>query len=156
MKITAWRIVQARHVQSAFTGEGARLFPGRWNPRGTPMIYTAGSLSLAAMEMLVHLDAPEVLKLYMNIPVTFDTALCTRLSPAEMPSNWADNPPPLATQLMGADWVRRAASAVLAVPSAIVHIETNYLLNPAHPDFSRIQIGGAAEFEFDPRLLKTH
>ena len=57
MSITAWRIVRARFADSAFDGEGARRYGGRWNSRGTRMVYTAGSQALAALEMLVHLDA---------------------------------------------------------------------------------------------------
>lgn len=154
MKITAWRIVQARHVRTAFTGAGARLFSGRWNQRGTPMVYTAGSLSLAAMEMLVHLDAPEILKLYMTVQMRFDSSLCRWLSPDDLPSDWADNPPPQSTRRIGTAWVHRADSAVLAVPSAVVHVDTVFLLNPGHPDSSKIQVGKAVDFSFAPRLLK--
>jgi len=153
--ITAWRIVQTRHAHTAFTGEGASLYPGRWNQRGTRMVYTAGSLSLAALEMLVHLEAPALLDLYVSVPVTFDESICRRIDCAGLPPDWAFDPLPPSTQLIGTTWVQNGDSAVLAVPSAIVRMETNFLLNPAHPDFAHIQIGGASAFRFDPRLAKT-
>ena len=154
MKITAWRIVQACHLSHAFTGAGASYYPGRWNERGTPVIYTAGSLSLAAMEMLVHLGSAEVLNPYMSIPVSFDDGLCRQLSYSDLPSDWVADPAPRSTRAIGAKWIIEEESAVLAVPSAIVHIETVFILNPQHPDFSRIKIGDASEFRFDSRLKK--
>lgn len=155
MKITAWRIVQARHLPIAFTGEGAQNYPGRWNLRGTPVVYTAGSLSLASLEILVHLGHAEMLHRYMCIPVSFDDSLCRQLARSDLPPDWAADPAPDSTRTLGARWVADGSSAVLAVPSAIVHIETIFILNPRHPDFRRITIGNASEFRFDPRLLKT-
>ena len=61
MIIRAWRIVQMRFADRAFEGERARLFGGRWNRRGTPIIYTAESLSLATLEILVNLDSATTL-----------------------------------------------------------------------------------------------
>ncbi|HPO08548.1 MAG TPA: RES domain-containing protein [bacterium] len=92
MKITAWRIVQARHLPGAFIGVGARDFPGRWNERGIPVVYMAGSLSLAAMEMLVHLGHADMLNLYLSIPVRFDESLCRRLASSDLPPDWAAYP----------------------------------------------------------------
>ena len=152
MTITAWRIVQVKHMPTAFSGDGARDHPGRWNDRGTPVVYTAGSLSLAAMEMLVHLGSADLLRPYVSIPVTFDERLCVRLDPAGLPADWASCPVPASTRAIGTRWIADAHSPVLAVPSAIVHIETIFLLNPRHPDFSRIVVSGAGEFRFDPRL----
>lgn len=154
MKITAWRIVQARHLPKAFSGEGARDFPGRWNERGTPVVYTASSLALAAMEMLVHLGHSDLLGLYMSVPIQFDASICRQLAPSDLPTNWADEPAPSSTRAVGTQWVQEGKSAVLAVPSAVIHVETVFLLNPGHRDFARIVMGDAEEFHFDPRLLK--
>ena len=154
MKITAWRIVQARQFAAAFSGVGARLYPGRWNERGTPLIYTAGSLSLAVMELLVHLDTAEVLNQYLYMPVSFDEKLCNRLAMPALPPDWAVAPAPLSTRAIGAAWVNSGSSVVLAVPSAVIHIETVYLINPQHPRFKEVQIGAAHAFQFDARLVK--
>jgi len=153
VKITAWRIVQARHQDRSFDGEGAKQNPGRWNHPGIPLIYTAGSLSLAALEILVHVEIVEVLRLYVCIPVVFDEALCRRLDLRHLPKNWSDNPIPISTRDLGSAWAKRLDSGLLAVPSAVIPLETNYLLNPRHPDFPKIEIGTGSQFRFDARLL---
>jgi RES domain-containing protein len=118
------------------------------------MVYTAGSLSLAAMEMLVNIGAEQVLSAYMSVPVTFDEDLCKRLNPRQLPASWASYPIPPATRDIGTAWARSKTSAVLAVPSAVVQIETNFLLNPLHPDFPKIGIGRAEAFAYDRRIIK--
>lgn len=142
-------------MAGAFDGEGARRYGGRWNHKGTPVIYTAGSVSLAALEMLVHLEASQLLNAYVCIPLTFDTTLCRRLDVASLSPNWRTYPASTSTRDLGAAWVQGAQSAILAVPSALVPTETNYLINPAHPDFSRLHIGSPEDFHFAPRLIKT-
>jgi RES domain-containing protein len=151
---TAWRIVQAAVEKSAFSGEGAWLYPGRWNSRGTPVVYAAGSRPLAILEILVHLGAPDLLSRYVLIPVTFASGLCRKLSPGELPEDWRADPPPDSTRTLGTAWVTSGASPVLAVPSAVVLGETNYLLNPRHPDFGKLRIGAPEPYRFDIRLRK--
>jgi RES domain-containing protein len=153
--IHACRIVKSRHAAAAFSGDGARKLGGRWNSRGVAMVYTAGSASLAILEMLVHLQAPEVMKRYAIIGVTFEDSLVSEIDPAALPKAWRKSPPPAAVQRIGDAWVAAARSAVLRVPSVIVPSEWNYLLNPAHPDFAKIIIGSKQMVQFDPRLIKT-
>ncbi len=105
------------------------------------------------MEMLVHLDSQELLDLYLCIPVEFDDSLCLRLPPADLPPDWASDPPPDSARHLGSAWLDKGESAVLAVPSAIVPLESNFLINPLHKDFARIRIGAPDEFRFDPRLI---
>ena len=154
MTVTAWRIVQERHLGSAFSGEGARRFPGRWNERGIPLVYTAGSLALAAMEMLVHLNEADALDRYVCIPVRFDSRFCQRLDAADLPSDWTTIPAPVSTRALGTHWVFRASSPVLAVPSCLVPVESLFLINPQHPDFRKLTFGQADAFRFDTRLFK--
>ena len=151
---TAWRIVKNRHAATAFDGEGARQFGGRWNSPGTGMVYCSESLSLAALELLVNLEAGDLLAAYTAFPVTFPDTIVHTLDPTSPPANWRDYPPPVALQLLGDQWIAGLASAVLRVPSVVVEHEHNLLLNPAHPDFPRITIGKARPFRFDPRLSK--
>ena len=152
---TAWRIVKAARVRDAFSGEGARRAGGRWNPPGAAVVYTAGSLALAALEVLVHLDGPQLLPSYRQIPVEFDQGLCRYLDLAALPPDWSDNPAPESTRRMGAEWITSQASLILAVPSAVVPDELVFLINPAHRDLPRLQIGKPASFRFDPRLIKN-
>lgn len=152
MKTRAWRLVKKKHAATAFDGEGARLFDGRWNSAGTRLVYTSGTLSLAALENLVHLNPPVSFQL-VSIPIEFDTALVEKITLAALPPDWLEEPPPPSTAGIGDRWVKQARSAVLQLPSVIIPAESNYLLNPAHPDFKKIRIGKPAPFSFDPRLL---
>lgn len=148
----AWRIVKEKHAATAFDGEGAWRFGGRWNSHGRRVVYTSATLSLAALENLVHLNPPVTFK-YVAIPVEFDEALVEAISHAGLPVDWTEEPPPPSTTGIGDLWVKEARSAVLELPSVIIQAETNYLLNPAHPDFKKITIGKPVPFSFDSRLL---
>ena len=149
---TAWRIVKARYADRAFDGEGARLYGGRWNSPGIAVVYLASSRSLAALEMAVHLDRAALLASFVFISCEFDERLMTVVAPHALPPDWRDDPPPPALAAIGDSWVKAARSALLEIPSAIVEQEANYLLNPAHPDSSRIRIGEPEAFAFDRRL----
>ena len=148
----AWRIVREDHRSAAFDGEGAWLFGGRWNSRGTRMVYTSITLSLAALETLVHLNPPVAYK-YVAIPIEFDEALVETVAAMDLPADWNEEPPPPSTAEIGDRWVRESRSAVLKLPSVIISAELNYLLNPGHSDFKRIRIGKPMPFSFDPRLI---
>lgn len=148
----AWRIVREDHGSAAFDGEGAWRFGGRWNSRGTRMVYTSGTLSLAALETLVHLN-PLVAFKYVAIPVEFDEALLETFAASDLPADWNEEPPPPSTAEIGDRWVKESRSPVLELPSVIIPAEPNYLLNPAHSEFKRIRIGKPVRFSFDPRLI---
>ena len=152
--IAAWRIVKQRHSANAFDGEGARLFGGRWNSPGVAVVYVASSRSLAALEMAVHLDRSTLLSSFVLIPCEFDDRFVTSVPRDTLPIDWRRDPPPPRLAEIGDAWVGAAATAVLQVPSAVIEAETNYLLNPAHPDFGRIRVGAPEKFEFDSRLIK--
>lgn len=151
-RLTAWRIVKARYAATAFDGEGARRFGGRWNSKGVPVIYAAGSQALAVLELLVHLESSDLLKHYGLIPVTFDEALVEALDPRSLPANGRRRPTPAAVRALGDAWVASGRSAVLRVPSAVVPGEHNYLINPLHDDFARLTIGTPQPYRFDRRL----
>ena len=148
----AWRIVREDHGSTAFDGEGAGRFGGRWNSLGTRTVYTSATLSLAALETLVHLNPPVAFK-YVAIPIEFDEALVETFATSDLPADWNEEPPPPSTAEIGDRWVKESRSAVLELPSVIIPAEPNYLLNPAHSDFKRIRIGKPTPFSFDPRLI---
>lgn len=152
MKLQAWRIVRVRHAATAFDGEGAWRYGGRWNSRGTRIVYTSATLSLAALEILVHLNPPVPFE-YRAIPVEFDARLVQKVDPGALPAGWAEHPPSVASQQIGDAWAREGRSAVLEVPSVIVPGESNFLIHPTHPDFPRIRLGTAIPFALDRRLL---
>lgn len=148
-----WRICSRRYRR--FDGEGARLYGGRWNYAGTSIVYTSGSLSLAALELFVHVDtdlAPDgLVAIPADIPE--DVAVGT-VDIAKLPRNWRAYPAPEALKDIATAWVKGSSTAVLAVPSVVIPSEQNYLLNPGHRDFRRVRIQKARPFEFDPRLWK--
>jgi len=147
--MVAFRIVKRRFAGSAFSGAGARLFGGRWNTVGTPLIYTAGSLSLAILEWRMHLaDWPALPMVYFIL--RFDEGLVWE--PHSLPKGWAKVPAGTPTAYFGDAWFESGRSAVMRVPSAIVPNEFNYLLNPLHKDFRKIQISKPRSLKVDPRL----
>ena len=154
MSVTAWRITKRKHARNAFDGEGAREFGGRWNNPGTAVVYAAQSQSLAALEMLVHLDSSDLLEKYVLLAAEFDDSLVRRVGLSDLPRNWRADPPPLQVRLIGDDWILGGSSVVLQVPSALVPGESNFLLNPGHQDFAKVRIGKPLAFRFDPRLGK--
>ena len=150
---TVWRLVTARVSENAFSGEGARRYGGRWNLKGTPLVYTAGSQSLAMLEMLVQ-DGPLRAR-YVMIPAEIPSAVeIERVNADVLPPHWRDLAALEALQRIGTEWAVQLTPAVLAVPSAVIPDETNYLINPKHPDLARISIGEPQELATDLRLIK--
>jgi RES domain-containing protein len=146
-----WRLTKARYLGTAWDGEGARRTGGRWNSAGTAVVYTSATLSLALVEALVHLPSG-VLPAFVAVPLEIDDSLVTVLEAKDLPGDWRRDPAPPSTRAVGDAWVVASASAALRVPSVVVPMEFNYVLNPRHPDFARVVIGAAMPFPFDPRL----
>jgi RES domain-containing protein len=149
---TAWRVVTHRYANTAFSGEGARLYGGRWNPKGLAMVYMAQSQSLALLEMLVQ-DAP-LRASYLMISVRVPAQVITHIDQATLPADWRDLSARAEPQQIGAEWIHAGTSAALAVQSAVVPAESNYLLNPAHADYALLETGAQAEWLTNLRLLR--
>lgn len=150
--VSAWRITKRKHARSAFTGEGARLYGGRWNSHGTSIIYTAESQSLAVLEILV--DSPGLLKKYVLFQIRIHESYIVAVDAAALPRNWRAEPAPAKVQKIGDEWVTSATSAVLRVPSTLVPGESNFLLNLRHADFPKLQFSESIPLHFDPRLIE--
>ncbi|CAN7620176.1 RES family NAD+ phosphorylase [Phenylobacterium sp. LjRoot164] len=135
----------AKAAFTALDGEGARIYGGRWNSPGRPMIYTAASPSLTLLEVLVHLDLPPEL-----IPA--DYRLLSVYVPDDAPIEDLSEPPddPLAA---GDGFLQRGEALVLRVPSAVVPQESNCLINPRHPAAALLRLDADHSFTFDPRLF---
>lgn len=117
------------------------------------VIYTAESLSLAILEFFVHLnpnDTPDLVTIAADAP---ERVKIERVDSHSLPSGWRATPAPPELADIGTAWVKKMSTAILAVPSAIVPNETNYLLNPRHDDFAKIRVAAPERFSFDPRLL---
>lgn len=151
--LTVWRITTARFVTSAFTGEGARLYGGRWNPKGYPIVYTAESRSLALLEMLVQ-DDPQRAN-YVLVPAHIPNGLSiTTIQTQELPEDWRNLSTRDTLQAIGKNWLTSMRSAILSVPSAVLPAERNYLINPNHSDFQKIMLGSPESLQTDMRLYK--
>jgi RES domain-containing protein len=151
-EVIGWRIVKAKHASSAFSGEGARLFEGRWNSSGVRMVYCSEHLSLAALEILVHTRPVTMPGKFRVFRVVWSDALMISLKESELPRGWNAEPPGPASKRIGNEWIKNARSAVLALPSVIVPLERTFLLNPHHSDFRKIKIIDSGDFVLDPRL----
>jgi RES domain-containing protein len=152
--ITSWRITTADYAESAFDGEGARLYGGRWNSRGVRVVYTSSTAALAALELLVRIVRDEPLRNYILFACSFDGPLVEDADRKSLPAGWRVSPPPQTLREVGNVWIQRGSSAVLRVPSAVIETESNYLLNPEHSDFRKIQIAEPIPFSLDMRLIR--
>ena len=144
-----YRISMA-HRADSLTASG---YPGRWNSKGKYVIYTAASRALACLENVVHRSGEG---LQSNFKVTTihipDKLRIKEISIADLPNEWYSIQNYIVTQQQGDQWLEKTESAILKIPSAIIQLETNYLLNPNHSDFKKIKIKKVKDFVFDPRI----
>lgn len=146
-----YRISKCTYIND-LSGTGARLYGGRWNNIGRPMVYTASSRSLAVLEVLVHLPPTIIPDDFCQ--VTFDVPNDVQVLDVDaLPENWQDYPEPSLLKSMGDAFLKLNKHLLLKVPSAIVKEEFNYLLNPAHPKAHLVKIVEQKVFTFDERLL---
>lgn len=151
-----WRVVKKKLKSTAFDGEGARLYGGRWTSVGRRAVYTSSSVALATLEILVHLGLANrsvVVNSYVFYRVDIPERLVVEVDPDDLPSNWAAPIAPAELSVIGDAWLDARAKPVLRVPSAVVFSEPNLILNPEHPQFSRLSIGPEQPYAFDSRLL---
>lgn len=138
-----WRIVDARHVDAAFSGEGSLGHPARWHSGRLPIVYTATTQALAALEVLVHVDDRRQLRFFRLIPCDVDDDLVTPL-PDDLPRGWHRSRGTAETRAFGDRWLESGSSYGLAVPSALVK-GVNVLLNPRHAGHGRLDVGEVEE-----------
>ncbi|MGQ0702369.1 MAG: RES family NAD+ phosphorylase [Gemmatimonadales bacterium] len=151
--IPAWRIVKQRLARAAFDGEGARLYGTRWTSVGRRVVCTSSTVALATLEIVAHLDSTASLSAYSLFEAQIPEVLVETVDAPILPPDWMAFPDPLRLATIGDAWLDSDRSAVLNVPSAIVGIEFNYLLNPLHRDFPLIQIGPEQPYRLDLRLI---
>lgn len=144
-----YRITKAVYASQLVASGGA----ARWNSRGQFVIYTAATRALACLENVVHRSGEGLHDVFrvMVIDVPDDLIIDT-VAVSDLPVDWSDFRHYDACQRLGGAWLRSGRSAVLRVPSAIIPNESNYLLHPGHPSFSRIRLLHTEPFLFDPRI----
>lgn len=152
--IKLYRISTTEHIND-LSGTGARIYGGRWNHAGYPVVYSSGSRSLAALEFLVHVPmalAPEnlsIAELSIEKEVKRES-----ITSRELPFNWRDYPAPEELANLGTKWVKARSSLLLDIPSAVVDKEVNTLINPLHPDMKKVFLAKVETFFFDSRLFR--
>ena len=152
-----WRIASDTPAYQAddLSGAGAKATGGRWNEAGTSIVYTSATRALACLETVVHLNAGGLpLNRYLvELTIPDDVwANAPAETPSSLPVGWEAEPPGQVSIRFGTAWVRSGSSALLMVPSVIVHEEFNVLINPAHADSARITAVKRRRWLYDPRL----
>lgn len=151
-----WRIEKSVFAKEVRSGNGARLYGGRWNSPGRPAIYCAGSLSLAMLEVLAHVSTEEDAgekRVFFTVEV--DDKWADEVAAVDLPRGWRSALNAGPCRRLGDAWMAKEKSVALRVPSALVAGEFNCLLNPAHPQFRKAAIWSAGRpLRMDSRLLQ--
>lgn len=146
-----WRICAAKYLDSAFSGLGGLYVSGRWHQRGQKIVYTAESLALATLEIFVHLESDRISLVAIKIK-TSEKQEIEEVS--NLSSNWQETEAYPQLQQIGTEWLKSGRTPILKVPSVIVPVEFNYLLNPEHPDWQLSKIL-TINYQLDRRLWKS-
>nr|NQU89084.1 RES family NAD+ phosphorylase [Bacteroidota bacterium] len=147
-----YRITGSKHAID-LSGTGAALYGGRWNKKGTPVIYTGESKEIALLELIVHsppMIIPDLEIITLEIP---DNSI-TELKQDQLPDNWIDYPAPAILAEIGEEWVVLGSTIAIKVPSCIIQSANNYILNCCHPEYNLVKILNQENFRFDLRLMK--
>ena len=153
--IKLYRISTSEHIAD-LSGTGAKIYGGRWNHPGYPVVYCSTSRSLAALEFLVHVPmdlAPADLSIVeINVKGAVSKEIVNENS---LPENWREYPAPDLLAAIGTNWIKQKSSLLLQIPSAVMEQEFNILVNPLHKEIGKVNIAKTENFSFDPRLLKS-
>lgn len=150
-----YRILRKPYAKKPLDGEGAYRFGGRWSSIGTRLAYTAQRLSLAMIEYFIHIDPDDpprdLVAVTAEVP---DSVSRISISAKQLRPDWRQSPSPPELVEIGDRFVRDRRAAILIVPSALAPSESNWLINPRHPEFARIRPGTVESFEYDSRFFK--
>ncbi len=148
-----YRITTPNHAYD-LSGTGARLYGGRWNSVGNPVIYCAGTISLAMLETMANAE-PEWLKkpFALNILHIPDHLHIEKLREDDLDPDWKNYPFSPLTVEKGDRWLQSRLTPLLQLPSAVNPFESNFLINPNHPEFNGIIVEDIKDLRFDLRLV---
>ncbi|MFI5139530.1 MAG: RES family NAD+ phosphorylase [Sphingobacteriales bacterium] len=147
-----YRIVKCNYAAD-LSGSGARLYGGRWNSEGKSAIYLASSRSLAVLEVLVHLPPLMIPDDFCLVEIEVPDNSISQIAIEDLPDNWKEISPPVALKEIGDNFLKKQACLLLKMPSSIVPMEFNYLLNPLHAGIKKVKIVKREPFDFDSRLV---
>lgn len=150
-----YRITQAAYADD-LSGNGSRLFGGRWNSKGYYALYTSGSRSLALLETLAHIPAKLFrYKTYMLVTVSIPGPVPKEIiEQKDLPDNWDTLDVQNITQVLGDKFLLQEKKLMLQVPSVFMPEENNYVINPLHPAMKRVRIIHQREIKFNDRLIR--
>jgi RES domain-containing protein len=150
-----FRILRKPYSRKLLDGEGAYLFGGRWSSPGTRLAYTAAHLSLAMIEYFIHIDPDDPPKDLVVITAEIPSRVSRiSISPKQLPSTWRQSSAPPELASTGDRFASNARAAILIVPSALAPAESNWIINPRHPEFSKIRLRSVEPFDYDRRFFK--
>lgn len=157
VSVTLWRLAKDTPSYKAddLSGGGAAAYGGRWNSKGGYVVYSSPTIALATLESLAHIGADIAARNRFLIEIKVPIGVWKKrqtVTPAGLPVTWVAEPPGTATTDYGDAWLVSNSSALLVVPSVIIHEESNVLINPAHPDAKKISATIVRQFVFDPRF----
>ena len=146
-----YKIARTKYAHD-LSGEGARLFGGRWNHKDTPCVYTAASGALAVLEYTVNVNADDIPRALSMAAFEIPDVHIISFSIAELPGDWRQSPAPSSTKNFGTAVLKSAQSLAIKIPSVIIPHEYNYLLNPAHPAIQSVKIISVSDYPYDIRI----
>jgi len=146
-----YRIGRNKHIND-LTGEGARLFGGRWNHVLTPCVYTSESRSLAVLEYTVNVNIDDIPRALSIATIEIPDNAILELKTEDLPGNWMQAPTPSSTKDFGTNLLKKAAVPIIKIPSTVIPQEFNYLLNPLHPDSKYFKIVSIDDIVYDVRI----
>jgi RES domain-containing protein len=157
MTVALWRIASDTTSWTAedMTGKGAASGGSRWNHAGEHVTYASTSISLAAWETRAHLAKGMALpwnRILVRIDVPDDIWAAREILSRPLPVGWNVVPEGRISRAIGSAWLAGRATALLVVPSAIINEEDNVLINPAHPDATRLTVDRVRQFVYDHRV----
>ncbi|MBL7729134.1 MAG: RES family NAD+ phosphorylase [Dinghuibacter sp.] len=146
-----YRLSRTRHARD-LSGEGARLYGGRWNFKGTPCLYTSESRALSALEYTVNIGIDDIPRALSMVAISIPVKEIKEIPVHELPGNWNATPAPISTKNMGTFWLQNMTSLALKIPSSVIPEEFNILVNPRHPLAEDIRIVDIRDFVYDVRI----
>lgn len=149
-----YRSLRRAYARAPFDGEGAYRYGGRWSSPGTRLAYTSEHQSLAMLEYFVHLDKEDPPRdLVLAIAEVPNDMAPERVTVRDLPANWREAAAPPDLARLGDEFVQRGEHCVLIVPSVLAPAENNWLINPMHSDYKKIEIHEVAPLSYDPRMI---
>ncbi len=149
-----YRISKTQYIND-LSGEGARLYGGRWNKKGDSLLYFSQNLSLSLLEIIVHVEYAKLPMDYSYVEAEIPDSCIKKIQSIDfIQPNWSSDGAVNETQMVGSNWINTKEGLAMSVPSVILSQEHTILINPKHEDFEKLKILGIHQLDIDPRLFR--